>query len=67
MFAVVSTVLVESPDVRRVLSVQVLSHAVESEALVSVLLLLQAAKDKVATAIKVKITLFINDYFKLVF
>jgi hypothetical protein len=32
-----------------------------------VLLLLQAAKDKVATAIKVKITLFINDYFKLVF
>jgi hypothetical protein len=67
MFAVVSTVLVESPDVRQVLSVQVLSHAVESAHLVSVLLLLQAAKDKVATAIKVKITLFINDYFKLVF
>ena len=67
MFAVVSTVLVESPDVRQVLSAQMLSHAVESEALVSVLLLLQAAKDKVATAIIAKITFFINDYFKLVF
>ena len=57
MFAVVSTVLVESP-VRQVLSAQMLSHAVESEALVSVLLL-QAAKDKVATAIKEKINFFI--------
>jgi hypothetical protein len=37
-----------------------LSHAVESEALVSVLLLLQAAKDKVATAIKEKINFFIR-------
>jgi len=59
MFAVVSTVLVESPAVRQVLSAQVLSHAVESEALVSVLLL-QAAKDKVATAIKEKINFFIR-------
>ena len=41
------------------LSAQVLSHAVESEALVSVLLLLQAAKDKVATATKAKINFFI--------
>ena len=57
--AVVSTVLVESP-VRQVLSAQVLSHTVESEALVSVLLLLQAAKDKVATAIKEKINFFIR-------
>jgi hypothetical protein len=56
--AVVSTVLVESP-VRQVLSAQVLSHTVESEALVSVLLL-QAAKDKVATAIKEKINFFIR-------
>ena len=64
--AVVSTVFVESA-VREVLSAQMLSHAVESEALVSVLLLLQAAKDKVATAIKAKINFFINDYFKLVF
>ena len=55
--AVVSTVLVESP-VRQVLSAQVLSHTVESEALVSVLLL-QAAKDNVATAIKEKINFFI--------
>ena len=59
MFAVVSTVLVESPAVRQVLSAQVLSHTVESEALVSVLLL-QAAKDKVATAIKEKINFFIR-------
>ena len=58
MFAVVSTVLVESPAVRQVLSAQVLSHTVESEALVSVLLL-QAAKDNVATAIKEKINFFI--------
>jgi len=57
--AVVSTVLVESP-VRQVLSAQVLSHTVESEALVSVLLLLQAAKDRVATAIKEKINFFIR-------
>ena len=57
--AVVSTVLVESP-VRQVLSAQVLSHTVESETLVSVLLLLQAAKDKVATAIKEKINFFIR-------
>jgi hypothetical protein len=56
--AVVSTVLVESP-VRQVLSAQVLSHAVESETLVSALLLLQAAKDKVATATKAKINFFI--------
>jgi len=56
--AVVSTVLVESP-VRQVLSAQVLSHTVESEALVSVLLL-QAAKDRVATAIKEKINFFIR-------
>ena len=57
--AVVSTaVLVESP-VREVLSAQMLSHAVESAHLVSVLLLLQAAKDKVATAIKAKINFFI--------
>ena len=56
--AVVSTVLVESP-VRQVLSAQLLSHTVESEALVSVLLL-QAAKDKVATAIKEKINFFIR-------
>ena len=40
------------------LSAQVLSHTVESEALVSVLLL-QAAKDKVATAIKAKMNFFI--------
>jgi hypothetical protein len=60
MFAVVSTVLVESPAVRQVLSAQVLSHAVESETLVSALLLLQAAKDKVATAIKEKINFFIR-------
>ena len=59
MFAVVSTVLVESPAVRQVLSEQVLSHAVESETLVSALLLLQAAKDKVATATKAKINFFI--------
>jgi hypothetical protein len=59
MFAVVSTVLVESPAVRQVLSAQVLSHAVESETLVSALLLLQAAKDKVATATKAKINFFI--------
>ena len=58
--AVVSTVLVESPAVRQVLSAQVLSHAVESETLVSALLLLQAAKDKVATAIKEKINFFIR-------
>ena len=57
--AVVSTVLVESP-VRQVLSAQMLSHTVESEALVSVLLLLQAAKDRVATAIKEKINFFIR-------
>ena len=57
--AVVSTVLVESP-VRQVLSAQMLSHAVESSHLVSVLLLLQAAKDKVATAIKEKINFFIR-------
>ena len=57
--AVVSTVLVESP-VRQVLSAQMLSHAVESAHLVSVLLLLQAAKDKVATAIKEKINFFIR-------
>ena len=56
--AVVSTVLVESP-VREVLSAQMLSHTVESAHLVSVLLLLQAAKDKVATAIKEKINFFI--------
>lgn len=61
-----STVLVESP-LREVLSEQVLSHTVESADLVSVVLLLQAAKDKVATAIKAKINFFINDYFKLVF
>ena len=59
MFAVVSTVLVESPAVRQVLSAQVLSHDVESETLVSALLLLQAAKDKVATATKAKINFFI--------
>jgi len=59
MFAVVSTVLVESPAVGQVLSAQVLSHAVESETLVSALLLLQAAKDKVATATKAKINFFI--------
>ena len=41
------------------LSAQVLSHTVESEALVSVLLL-QAAKDNVATAIKEKINFFIR-------
>jgi hypothetical protein len=57
--AVVSTVLVESP-VRQVLSAQMLSHTVESETLVSVLLLLQAAKDRVATAIKEKINFFIR-------
>ena len=57
--AVVSTVLVESP-VRQVLSAQMLSHAVESAHLVSVLLLLQAAKDRVATAIKEKINFFIR-------
>ena len=57
--AVVSTVLVESP-VRQVLSAQMLSHTVESSHLVSVLLLLQAAKDKVATAIKEKINFFIR-------
>ena len=62
--AVVSTVLVESP-VRQVLSAQVLSHTVESEALVSVLLLLQAAKDKVATAIKEKINFFIRLLFTI--
>ena len=56
--AVVSTVFVESP-LREVLSAQMLSHAVESAHLVSVVLLLQAAKDKVATAIKAKITFFI--------
>ena len=61
--AVVSTVLVESP-VRQVLSAQVLSHTVESEALVSVLLL-QAAKDKVATAIKEKINFFIRLLFTI--
>ena len=59
-----STVLVESP-VRQVLSAQVLSHTVESEALVSVLLLLQAAKDKVATAIKEKINFFIRLLFTI--
>ncbi len=58
MFAVVSTVLVESP-LRQVLSLQMLSHAVESAHLVSVALLLQAAKDKVATATKAKINFFI--------
>ena len=63
--AVVSTVLVESP-VRQVLSAQVLSHAVESETLVSVLLLLQAAKDKVATAIKEKINFFIRYKFDII-
>ena len=57
MCAVVSTVFVESP-VRQVLSAQMLSHAVESEALVSVLLL-QAAKDNVATATKAKMNFFI--------
>jgi hypothetical protein len=56
--AVVSTVLVESP-LREVLSAQMLSHAVESAHLVSVVLLLQAAKDKVATAIIEKINFFI--------
>ena len=64
--AVVSTVFVESA-VREVLSAQMLSHAVESEALVSVLLL-QAEKDNVATAIKEKINFFImitfNCFFK---
>ena len=57
--AVVSTVLVESPLTEEVLSAQMLSHAVESVHLVSVVLLLQAAKDKVATAIIAKITFFI--------
>ena len=56
--AVVSTVFVESP-VRQVLSAQMLSHAVESAHLVSVLLLLQAVKDKVATATKAKMNFFI--------
>lgn len=55
--AVVSTVWIESPFTQ-VLSAQMLSHTVESEALVSVLLLVQAAKDKVATATKVKINFF---------
>lgn len=59
MFAVVSTVLVESPLTEEVLSAQMLSHAVESAHLVSVVLLLQAAKDKVATATKAKINFFI--------
>lgn len=58
MCAVVSTVFVESP-VRQVLSAQMLSHAVESAHLVSVLLLLQAVKDKVATATKAKMNFFI--------
>ena len=58
MCAVVSTVFVESP-VRQVLSLQMLSHAVESAHLVSVLLLLQAAKDKVATTTKAKMNFFI--------
>lgn len=65
--AVVSTVWIESPFTQ-VLSAQMLSHTVESEALVSVLLLVQAAKDKVATATKVKINFFMlitfNYFFK---
>ena len=58
MVAVESTVLAESP-LRTVLSAQTLSHAVESLHSVSEVLLLQAEKAKVATAIKAKITFFI--------